>query len=277
MAIDEHDAAVAVAPSTNATQAVIRKTVADTAIKPNLANYAEARSSFSWDAARRELDGLPRGKGLNIAHEAIDRHACGPRRNHLAIRWIGRRNDVRDFTYAGLQGLTNRFANVLNSLGAQAGDRVFVLAGRVPELYITALGTLKQRCVFCPLFSAFGPEPIRARMEIGGARFLVTTQLLYERKVRAIRAQLPELQHVLVITDDVAPELPAGTHDFNRLMAEASDQFEIGPTASEDAAFCRNCISRSSASGGWKWKAADTTPSALAMISGCKAMRLTTS
>lgn len=37
---------------------------------------------------------------------------------------------------------------------------VFVLAGRIPELYLAILGALKARCVVCPLFSAFGPEPI---------------------------------------------------------------------------------------------------------------------
>ena len=55
-------------------------------------------------------------------------------------------------------------------LGVGKGDRVFSLLGRVPELYVVALGTLKNGGVFWPLFSAFGPEPIRARMAIGEAR-----------------------------------------------------------------------------------------------------------
>jgi acetyl-CoA synthetase len=237
MAIERQDAAVALAPAEAViAQPVIQKSFADSAIQPNLSNYSESRASFSWDAARRQLDGLPGGRGLNIAHEAIVRHAGGPLRDHLAIRWLGRRDDCRDFTYGDLERLTNRFANVLGGLGAQAGDRVFVLAGRIPELYIAALGALKQKCVFCPLFSAFGPEPIRARLEIGGARFLVTTQMLYERKVRAIRAQLPELRHVLVIADDPSLELPPDTHDFLRLMGHASEEFQIGPTGPEDAA-----------------------------------------
>jgi acetyl-CoA synthetase len=50
-----------------------------------------------------------------------------------------------------------------------------VLAGRVPELYVSVLGTLKYGAVACPLFSAFGPEPIRQRLDIGGGRVLVTT------------------------------------------------------------------------------------------------------
>jgi acetyl-CoA synthetase len=84
---------------------------------PNLLDYQQTKSGFSWEAARRELDGLPGGRGLNIAHEAVDRHLAGPRRNQLALRWLGKRGEVRDFTYADLHSATNRFANVLRVLG----------------------------------------------------------------------------------------------------------------------------------------------------------------
>jgi len=200
---------------------------------PNLVDYKRARGSFSWDEARRELEGLPGGRGLNIAHEAVDRHANGPLRDNLAIRWLGKKGEIQDFTYAQLQALSNRFANVLRILGLGKGDRVFVLAGRIPELYIAALGTLKNRSVFCPLFSAFGPEPIKSRAMIGEARVLVTTTSLYERKVKGIRSSLPSLQHVLLIGPDPKPP---DTEDYRRLMAEAGDQFTIGPTDPEDIA-----------------------------------------
>lgn len=85
---------------------------------------------------------------------------------------FGRDDTVRDFTYAELTGAANRFANVLKGLGIGRGDRVYSLFGRSPELYFAALGTLKAGAVFTPLFSAFEPEPIRVRMEIGQANVL---------------------------------------------------------------------------------------------------------
>jgi acetyl-CoA synthetase len=91
-----------------------------------------------WERARSELDGLPGGTGVNIAHEAVARHAEGARAEQLALRWLGRHGEVLDFTYADLHLLTNRFANVLQSLGLGKGDLVCVLAGRIPELYIAA-------------------------------------------------------------------------------------------------------------------------------------------
>jgi acetyl-CoA synthetase len=154
----------------------------------------------------------------------------------LALRWIGKRNEVRDFTYADLLTQTNRFANVLQLLGVGKGERVFLLAGRIPELYISALGALKNGSVFCPLFSAFGPEPIRQRLSIGNGRVLVTTVALYKRKVAELRSSLPNLQHVLLIGAPKEITALPGVLDFHRLMAEANDRFTIAPTDPEDLA-----------------------------------------
>jgi acetyl-CoA synthetase len=204
---------------------------------PNLADYARALASFSWKAARAELDGLPGGEGINIAHEAVDRHASGMHGNATALRCLeagGGTRAGRDFSYRELAALSNRFANVLGALGIAKGDRVFVLAPRVPELYIAALGTWKAGAVFCPLFSAFGPEPIQTRMTLGGARVLVTTAALYERKVAPIRSALPDLEAVLLV--DAHGARGNGIHSLPDLLAGAGDKFTIPPTDENDPA-----------------------------------------
>ncbi|MGZ3425864.1 MAG: AMP-binding protein, partial [Polyangia bacterium] len=213
--------------------AEIEKQPARAAKPPSLDDYARVCAAFSWQEARSGLDGLPGGRGLNIAHEAVDRHAAGPRRDRTALRWLGKSGAVEDISYGELAARTSRFANVLGRLGVRRGERVFVLAGRIPELYVAALGTLKSGAVFCPLFSAFGPEPIAARLALGNAKVLVTTRALYDRKVAAIRDSLPELARVLVIGDE-AP--PAGTLDFRALVAAASPEFEIPTTDPEEPA-----------------------------------------
>ena len=214
----------------------LRRMASLTSVAPNLDDYERTRATFTWEAARAELDGLPDGRGLNIAHEAVDRHAAGPRGDRVAIRWLGKSGEVREFTYRRLRELTDRLANVLERLGVRRGDAVFALAGRLPELHVTALGTLKLGGVFCPLFSAFGPEPIRARMSIGRARVLVTTEALYRRKVAALREQLPGLAHVVLIGEGGVPTAVPGTYDFHTLLAAAADRFVVPPTAPEDRA-----------------------------------------
>ncbi|TXH86804.1 acetate--CoA ligase [Thauera aminoaromatica] len=214
--------------------AIIHKTAADLAVPPNLADYAATCAGFSWDAARAELAGLP-GGGLNIAHEAVERHAHGPLRERIAFRFLGE-NSLRDVGYGELSRLTSRFANVLRTLGVRRGERVFVLTGRIPELYIAVLGGLKAGCVVSPLFSAFGPEPIATRIGIGEGAVLVTTDLLYERKVAKLRDRLPSLRHVLLVgEEDGATAIPA-TQDLATLMAQAADTFETVATRPEDLA-----------------------------------------
>lgn len=123
-------------------------------------DYDGERSRFRWEDARRALGGLPGGAGLNIAHEAVDRHAL-ERADKVAIRWLGRSGERREITYGRLRALTNRFANGLRGLGVGKGDRVFVLAGRIPELYVACLGTLKNGSVFAPRFQRSGRSPWR--------------------------------------------------------------------------------------------------------------------
>ncbi len=199
----------------------------------NLLDYDAYARAFSWTRTRALLDGLP-GGGLNIAHEALDRHVLAGRSDKLALRWIGRDEQIRDFSYAALRAEANRFANILAQHGIAKGDRVFSLLGRVPELYVAALGTLKNGSVFSPLFSAFGPEPIKARMAIGNARVLVTSEAFYRRKVEPWRQQLISLEHVFLT--DCSRDPPTGTIDLARALAEASDVFETVPTRPEDMA-----------------------------------------
>lgn len=212
---------------------IIKKTIKSDGLLPNLQDYPSFSSSFSWENAAKELDGLPHEKGINIAHEAIDRHTQQGKANKIALRFIGKSNDTNNLTFQNLKELSNQFANVLQKLGIGKEDRVFTLTSRIPELYITALGTWKKRSVFCPLFSVFGPEPIHSRLSIGSGIVLITTEELYRKKIISIRASLPELKYVLVIGDNSKFE---NTLNFHKLLSEASSQFTIEPTDPEDNA-----------------------------------------
>jgi acetyl-CoA synthetase len=214
---------------------LIRKVPVTGAVPPNLLDYVATCQAFSWQAARCELDGLPQGRGLNIAHEAVDRHVLRGQGDRVALRCIGADGDCEETTYAGLMSLSSRFAQVLHALGVERGATICALLGRSQELFVTALGTWKHRSVFCALFSAFGPEPLQTRLAIGRVRVLVTTAAVYDRKVAALRGALPDLQHVLIV-DAAKTGLPDGTRDLALLLDEADDDFKIGPTESTSPA-----------------------------------------
>ncbi|UWZ59608.1 AMP-binding protein [Dactylosporangium aurantiacum] len=177
--------------------------------------------------ARSWLSGLPDGRGLNIAHEAVDRHAGGPLRDKVALRCLGPGSPPVELTYEDLRRRTNRFAGALAALGIDRGGRVFTLLPRGLDLVVAALGTVKCGGVSAPLSAACGPDEVRARLVLGAAAVLVTTPQLYERTVAPVRDAVPGLRHVLV-TGDGAP--PPGTSRLDAALAEAGDRFEIPPT-----------------------------------------------
>ena len=196
---------------------------------PNLADYDATRASFDWDEVEKEIDFLP-GGGLNLAYEAIDRHVAHGNGAKPAMLWEGKNGEKETYTYDDMRRETNKFANVLGSLGVEKGTRVFTFMERVPEIYFTVFGTLKAGCVIGPLFSAFGPDPVRDRMEDSGAKVLVTQPDL-RKKIAEILPQLPDLQHVIVVNKNgrSTEPLAEGDLDYYALMNEASDDF--GPIA----------------------------------------------
>ena len=130
-------------------------------------------------------------------------------------------------TYRELDESSSRFANLLRGLGVGKGDVVFVLCGRVPELYFAVLGALRLGAAVSPLFSAFGPEPIATRINMGRGKVLVTTEALHQKKVAKIAVPMPTLAHVLCVD----------SADFRAAFAAASPRCEVAATTAEDTSF----------------------------------------
>ena len=207
--------------------ALIRKSPVDS---PSTAKGA----TFSWALISRELGESSDGT-INIAHLAVDRHARSARAEKTAFRFLGADGSTRNVSYRELAGLTDRFGNTLKSLDVKKGDRVFVLCGRICELYVAVLGALKIGAVVSPLFQSFGPEPIRRRIAQAAGKVLVTTASAYQRKVAALRAELPSLRHVLLI-DDLGAGFIMDTLDLHALLRAAPETPALVPTGPEDPA-----------------------------------------
>jgi acetyl-CoA synthetase len=219
---------------------VIRKTPADCRVPPNLKDYDHARRVFDWSDVPALCEGMGSG-GCNIAYAAVDRHVDGPVAARTALRFIadtGAAGDLvtHDISYAELGRLARRFTNVLRSLGVGKGERVFAIMGRIPELYVTVLGGLRNGSVVSPLFSAFGPEPIATRVTIGEARVLVTTTAIYHRKIEKMRDQLTSVRHVVLVDQDEDADDVPGTLNYQHLMARVDDHAPIEHTTAADPA-----------------------------------------
>ena len=203
-------------------------------VTPNLIGYEAVGDAFRWDDIRAELDGLP-GGGLNIAHECIDRHLTTDRKDKVAMLWEAKDGRAETYTFAQMAAGSNKAANALRSLGVEKGDRVFVFLERVPELYFTVFGTLKLGAVIGPLFSAFGPDAVRDRLADSEAKVLLTSPDLWAR-VKDIRADLPRLQHVVILDRRGGGNVPEGTVVWPDVFDAQSEEFEIEATDPEDFA-----------------------------------------
>jgi len=207
------------------------KTDGNEGAAPNFADYETVRRRFVWPKPEEAFGAWPDAPGrVNIGYEVADRHVaagCGAR---IALRSISAKGPDTTLTYVRLAEDSARFANALTDLGIAPGDHVFTLLGRVPALYIAALGTWKRGAVFSPLFSAFGPEPIRARMQIAEAKALVTTARLFERKVKPILGDLPSLKTIILVGGGEAGA------SFEDLLGAQPKTCRISPTRADDLA-----------------------------------------
>lgn len=187
-----------------------------------------------WTRGAALLDGLGAG-GLNLAHEMVDRHVLKEKAGRPVLTWIGPDERARTFTYGELAADSSRFANVLAHMQVESGEVVATILGRIPQLVTVVLGIWKRRAVFCPLFTDFGPEPVRHRIERSGAVALVTTTGLYQRKIAGIRGSLPRLRHVFLV--DATTDAPGGVWSLPRRMEAEEPAFTIGRTDPESTAF----------------------------------------
>ena len=133
----------------------IEKSAADWRVRPNLVDYDALCRAFDWPSARTALAGLP-GGGLNIAHEAVDRHASRTGREGGAA-CVPATAPSRPSRTASWPAAA-RFANVLAVAGRRPRRPVFTLRPR-SRLYTAVLGTLSGARVL-PALLPFGPDPV---------------------------------------------------------------------------------------------------------------------
>src|ERR1035437_2903929 len=55
-------------------------------------DFERTRATFSWEQVHSELGSS--ADRFNIAHLAVERHAAGPLRDHVALRWKSARNSI---------------------------------------------------------------------------------------------------------------------------------------------------------------------------------------
>ncbi|MFB5164765.1 acetate--CoA ligase [Parageobacillus toebii] len=187
----------------------------------NLKNYEETYKNFDWKEVEKEFSWFETGR-VNMAYEAIDRHAETFRKNKVALYYRDASRNEK-YTFKEMKEMSNKVANVLKQVAEiEKGDRVFIFMPRSPELYFSVLGIIKTGAIVGPLFEAFMEGAVRDRLEDSGAKAIITTPELLPR---VPVNDLPELKYVFLVGDNIVEEGPY--IDLKKRMNEASKHFDI--------------------------------------------------
>ena len=174
--------------------------------------YEEAREKFTWNQTWELFDGTP--ENFNMGNECVDRHIG----KGTAIRIKFYDGHREEYTFEQLSKMSSQFANALEAMGIQFGDRVAIMLDPSIEFYASLFGTMKKGAIAVPCYTQFGPEALEYRLKDSDAKVLVTTE-----EVKKIGA---DFSNITVVT--------AGS-SFRDFIDKQSDRYET-KTAAKDVA-----------------------------------------
>ena len=185
---------------------------------PRLESYEAVCREFSWR--------IP--EFYNIGVDLCDKWADDPSR--LALIHEKRDGSTVRYTFAGLKKLSDQAATLFVSRGIQAGDRIGILLPQEPETAIAHLAAYKMGAIAVPLFTLFGIDALKYRLNDAGIRLLVTDSSSMD-KIAQIRAALPALETIFCIDG-----APPGSEDFHAALAKSGADFVPLTTKADDPA-----------------------------------------
>ncbi|NRG30854.1 acetate--CoA ligase [Niallia circulans] len=187
----------------------------------NLENYEELYQHFKWDQAEKDFSWHQTGK-INLAYEAIDRHAENYRANKVALHYF-HPSRKETYTFKDLKKFSNKAGNVLKDVGnVNKGDRVFIFMPRSPELYFALLGAIKLGAIVGPLFEAFMEDAVKDRLYDSEAKVIITTPELVNR---IPHTELPALETIFIVGENIQEDNK--TKDFLHYFQTASTELDI--------------------------------------------------
>ncbi|MFS0659371.1 acetate--CoA ligase [Niallia alba] len=189
--------------------------------KHNLENYEELYQHFKWDQAEKDFSWHQTGK-VNLAYEAIDRHAENYRANKVALHYF-HPSRKETYTFKDLKKFSNKAGNVLKDVGkVNKGDRVFIFMPRSPELYFALLGAIKLGAIVGPLFEAFMEDAVKDRLHDSEAKVIITTPELVNR---IPHTELPALETIFIVGENIQED--DKIKDFLHHFQTASTELDI--------------------------------------------------
>jgi len=205
-------------------------------LQQSLDDYRRSVDRFRWDVPEM----------FNFGRDVVDHLAADPDRP--ALLWRSASGSERRLTFADVARESNRFAQLLRSLGVRPGQPVIIMLPRIPEWHIAVVGTLKAGALAIPSSTILRPKDIAYRARHSKAVAIVSIDE-QTGAVDAVRAEMPSLKHTIACTRNSGEPDVDGTSggqagpgnsrwlDLRASLEAASDDDSAGhPTRASDPA-----------------------------------------
>ncbi len=144
---------------------------------------------------------------LNVSESCLDRHLGSPREDKRAIVWEGEDGSTRNVTYKELHAQVVQLAAALRELGIEAGDRIVIYMGMVPEAVVAMLACARIGAPHSVVFGGFAADALQKRIQDCGARLVITQDaaprrgrpVLLKATVNEALASGTPVEHVVVL------------------------------------------------------------------------------
>ena len=147
---------------------------ADTSKTP--INYSDYYNNFEMNALLEEIFGAHLDDRLNAYMACCGRHVRDGRADNTALVHEDTSGNITRMSFGELDEASAQVANLLLSYGVKAGDQVATMLPRTPELLTVVLATWRIGAVYQPLFTAFGYDSIKYRMDKANTKVVFTNQ-----------------------------------------------------------------------------------------------------
>ncbi|MBX5481056.1 MAG: long-chain fatty acid--CoA ligase [Myxococcaceae bacterium] len=151
-------------------------------------------------------------------------HALRERANTIGDRpalWTRRGGRYRATSWRDYFARVRKLACGLERLGFGQGDVLAILSFNREEWLIADLAAMALGGVAVGLYTTASPEQLAWVVGHSGARFLVVENPEYLGTMRALRGQLPKLQHLLLVEGDPIPD--EGVRRFDEVLRMGED------------------------------------------------------
>ena len=142
-------------------------------------SYADAQANFASARLWELFDGDR--ERLNIAHECIDRHVAKESRGEKAAVIVVKAGAGEEIlSYRRISEDSARFAHWLVAKGVAPGDRVAIKLEPSRAFYAAVFGAMKAGAIAVPLFTLFGPDSVKLRVEDCKPKLLIEDDAFLE-------------------------------------------------------------------------------------------------